>query len=193
MRLSRGSSWPRDQTCICLLHWQGGSLPLAPSARPSGWRSHNYYTKTESKPRESGSKARDLVLFCLPCLHSTFLGLDSHLTTHSRRSDVFPYFLSTAWCCSHLLLPEQGGCKCAWLGVREAQALVEVIMTVCPDLVVAPSPLQNWHFFRLVTFLAHYGQTMPAWWLRAAHLGRFWGTNAWTLDGWVRDRGRGRK
>ena len=26
---SRGSSWPRDQTCLsCLLHWQAGSLPL---------------------------------------------------------------------------------------------------------------------------------------------------------------------
>jgi len=26
---SRGSSKPRDQTCIlCLLHWQAGSLPL---------------------------------------------------------------------------------------------------------------------------------------------------------------------
>ena len=28
---SRGSSWPRDQTCVsCLLHWQLDSLPLAP-------------------------------------------------------------------------------------------------------------------------------------------------------------------
>ena len=31
MPSSRGSSWPRDRTCIsCLLHWQAGSLPLAP-------------------------------------------------------------------------------------------------------------------------------------------------------------------
>ena len=31
MPFSRGSSWPRDQTHVsCLLHWQVGSLPLAP-------------------------------------------------------------------------------------------------------------------------------------------------------------------
>ena len=33
---SRGSSQPRDQTCLlCLLHWQAGSLPLAPPGKPS--------------------------------------------------------------------------------------------------------------------------------------------------------------
>ena len=32
MPSSRGSSWPRDQTCVfyIYLHWQAGSLPLAP-------------------------------------------------------------------------------------------------------------------------------------------------------------------
>ena len=31
MPSSRGSSWPRDRTCLlCLLHWEAGSLPLAP-------------------------------------------------------------------------------------------------------------------------------------------------------------------
>ena len=35
MPSSRGSSRPRDQTCVsCLLHWQGGSLPLAPPGKP---------------------------------------------------------------------------------------------------------------------------------------------------------------
>ena len=36
MPSSRGSSWPRDQICISyvLLHWQVGSLPLAPSGKP---------------------------------------------------------------------------------------------------------------------------------------------------------------
>ena len=29
----RGSSWPRDQT-TCLMHWQAGSLPLAPPRKP---------------------------------------------------------------------------------------------------------------------------------------------------------------
>ena len=34
---SRGSSWPRDWTLnsSCLLHWQVGSLPLAPAGKPS--------------------------------------------------------------------------------------------------------------------------------------------------------------
>ena len=32
---SRGSSWPRDWTRVsCLLHWQVGSLPLAPPWKP---------------------------------------------------------------------------------------------------------------------------------------------------------------
>ena len=33
---SRGSSRPRDRTCICLclLHWQAGSLPLPPGKPP---------------------------------------------------------------------------------------------------------------------------------------------------------------
>ena len=35
MLSSRGSSQPRDRTCIsCLLHWQAGSLPLAPPGKP---------------------------------------------------------------------------------------------------------------------------------------------------------------
>ena len=35
MPSSRGSSWPRDQTCIflCLLHWRAYSLPLAPPGK----------------------------------------------------------------------------------------------------------------------------------------------------------------
>ena len=36
---SRGSSWPRDQTrvSLCLLHWQMGSLPLAPPRKPNDY------------------------------------------------------------------------------------------------------------------------------------------------------------
>ena len=35
MPSSRGSSGPRDQTCVLhLLHWQSGSLPLAPAGKP---------------------------------------------------------------------------------------------------------------------------------------------------------------
>ena len=34
---TQGSSQPRDQTCVCLhlLHWQMGSLPLAPPGKPT--------------------------------------------------------------------------------------------------------------------------------------------------------------
>ena len=35
MLSSRGSSWPWNQTCVsCVLHWQTGSLPLAPPREP---------------------------------------------------------------------------------------------------------------------------------------------------------------
>ena len=39
MPYSRGPSWPRDQTHISLhlLHWQAGSLPLAPLGKPPRW------------------------------------------------------------------------------------------------------------------------------------------------------------
>ena len=30
----RGSSWPSNQTCVCLLHWQAGSLPRCPLESP---------------------------------------------------------------------------------------------------------------------------------------------------------------
>ena len=40
---SRGSSQPRDRTCIsCLLHWQMGSSPLAPPGKPCGRLSGNH-------------------------------------------------------------------------------------------------------------------------------------------------------
>ena len=38
MPSSRGSSWPRDRTCLSLLHllhWQVGSLPPAPPGKPN--------------------------------------------------------------------------------------------------------------------------------------------------------------
>ena len=40
------SSWPRDQTHVsCLLHWQGFSLPLAPSRKPwSTWITSDAYS-----------------------------------------------------------------------------------------------------------------------------------------------------
>ena len=42
---SRGSSRPRDQTCIsCLLHWQVGSLPLVPPGKPLPWYSSHLYS-----------------------------------------------------------------------------------------------------------------------------------------------------
>ena len=34
MPSSRGSSRPRDRTCVCLQHWQAGSLPLVPPEKP---------------------------------------------------------------------------------------------------------------------------------------------------------------
>ena len=38
MSFSRGSSQPRDQTCVsCLLHWQAGSLPLTPCGKPTAY------------------------------------------------------------------------------------------------------------------------------------------------------------
>ena len=36
---SRVSSQPRDQTCVCLLHWQADSLPTGPFLPKDG----NYY------------------------------------------------------------------------------------------------------------------------------------------------------
>ena len=44
MTSSRGSSQPRDQTQVssCLLHWQLGSLALAPLGSPAGSTAHEY-------------------------------------------------------------------------------------------------------------------------------------------------------
>ena len=37
MTSSKGSSWPRDRTHVSLLHWQAGSLLLAPPGKPTMW------------------------------------------------------------------------------------------------------------------------------------------------------------
>ena len=43
MPSSRGSSQPRDQTCVsCLLHWQAGYLPLVPPGRPTHTHTHTH-------------------------------------------------------------------------------------------------------------------------------------------------------
>ena len=44
MTSSRGSSQPRDQTQVssCLLHWQLGSLALAPLGSPAGSTAREY-------------------------------------------------------------------------------------------------------------------------------------------------------
>ena len=41
---SRGSSWPRDWTCVSYvsLHWQMGSLPLVPPGKYTGWYSQKF-------------------------------------------------------------------------------------------------------------------------------------------------------
>ena len=42
MPSSRGSSWPRDRTCLLyLLHRQAGSLPLSPPGKPSNQDIHS--------------------------------------------------------------------------------------------------------------------------------------------------------
>ena len=53
MPSSRGSSQPRDQTCVSLylLHWQVGSLPLVPPGKPlfPGYSELNIYPDTKQR------------------------------------------------------------------------------------------------------------------------------------------------
>ena len=52
---SRGSSWPRDRTCIsCLLLWQTDSLPLAPPGKLAWLASELEKNKTEGLMKRSG-------------------------------------------------------------------------------------------------------------------------------------------
>ena len=59
---SRGSSRPRDRTCICLLHWQAGSLPPAPLGKPSAELS----TVGRGGPQLVASGPPALLLSCVP-------------------------------------------------------------------------------------------------------------------------------
>ena len=44
MPSSRGSSRLRDQALLCLLHWQVGSLPLAPPGKFNPWQQSTFWT-----------------------------------------------------------------------------------------------------------------------------------------------------
>ena len=49
MPSSRGSSGPRDQTCIsCLMHWQACSLPLVPPRKPQWTSFHECFSQWNS-------------------------------------------------------------------------------------------------------------------------------------------------
>ena len=72
----RGSSWPRDQTCVsCLLHWQAGSLPRVP-------------------PVITDTVACQLLLFLLLETPSPL-----YLFTHTACSWVIPTWLSELSSC----------------------------------------------------------------------------------------------
>ena len=64
MPSSRGSSWPRDLTCIlCLLHWQAGSLPLAPTGK--------LLHSNQFSPVHSSLVAQSCLTLCIPKDYST--------------------------------------------------------------------------------------------------------------------------
>ena len=70
MPSSRGSSQPRDRTCISqhLLHWQVGSLPLAPPGKPNYAHDHSYiYGNTWIKTLCRHMRKKQLLWVCLSC------------------------------------------------------------------------------------------------------------------------------
>ena len=58
MLSSRGSSWPMDQTQIscllCFLHWQVGSLPIAPPRTPKIWGESESFSVLSDSLRSHG-------------------------------------------------------------------------------------------------------------------------------------------
>ena len=69
MPSSRASSRPRDQTCICVLHWQVGSLPLAPPGKPKNTRLVAISFSRGSSPPRDGTQ----VSCASPALQAGFL------------------------------------------------------------------------------------------------------------------------
>ena len=66
MPLSRGSSWPRDQTHPLCQHWQAGSLPLVPPGKSFSWSPYLKYTITLSSVQ-----SLNRVQLCNPMDYST--------------------------------------------------------------------------------------------------------------------------
>ena len=126
---SRGSSQPRDWThvSLCLLHWQVGSLPLAPPESPTawleGWNSQpspqppgrRQALKVESIP--SGQWLNQACLCCEASVKTQRMGFRELLRllsmwqlgrgwTWGGHGAPCPFFTPCTVCLSHLDLPE---------------------------------------------------------------------------------------
>ena len=65
MPSSRGSSQPRDQTCILgLLHWQAASLPLVPPGKPRWLASTDFQIDSQSMFRNNSCESHSLRKSC---------------------------------------------------------------------------------------------------------------------------------
>ena len=100
MPSSRGSFWPRDRTHFCLLHWQVGSLPLAPPGGPPNSGPHR------NSPSQHGPRVyRRLQLDVQESHHSHWLRLQipsfylylKHWISQEGDKPVFYYSLTPSW------------------------------------------------------------------------------------------------
>ena len=74
MPSSRGSSWLRNQTRVCLLHWQADSLPLAPPGKPLlPSRGHKILLQS-LKNSEFSNNIFFISRFSSQCLSTHYLG-----------------------------------------------------------------------------------------------------------------------
>ena len=83
MSSSRGSSRPRDQApcLLCLLHWQAGSLPLAPPGKPLTF--YSLY------PQERAVKALKYMVSEYLHIHVSWEWFHPSLSTQSSKTLYF--------------------------------------------------------------------------------------------------------
>ena len=101
MPSSRGSSRPKDRTCIsCLLHWQAGSLPLRPPQKPMMYGTAQIFPcLLLSQTYLSFPHFRMLPPTFPPCPANTWLSLSQRrprLTSHSKCHQHATYCLFIA-------------------------------------------------------------------------------------------------
>ena len=103
---TRGSSW-LNPSLLCLLHWQTGSLPLAPSGKPSKPLTPctGQLKNIQSKPERNSESGLAILIVWMETIHLNFLCFNFFIYKMGLSPFSMPALtLQTTLGCRYLLL-----------------------------------------------------------------------------------------